>query len=180
MGKSLLHLVAEHKPTILRNWFDLVANTYPPDTATLLRTKKDDFANPVGRTTHKGLAGLLDVVVGDIDPDAVSAHLDPILRIRAVQDFSPSRAIAFVLDLKNIVRKQFAAESKDPAYLADFIDFERRVDRLTLVGFDIYVGCREQIYKLKVTTERDKIYKAFHRAGLIDDDPETVPDPNVT
>jgi hypothetical protein len=33
------------------------------------------------------------------------------------------------------------------------------------------VACREQIYMLKVTTEKDKIYKAFQRAGLIVDDP---------
>jgi hypothetical protein len=50
---------------------------------------------------------------------------------------------------------------------------------MALAGFDIYVKCREQIYKLKVTTEKDKIYKAFRRAGLIVDDPETKPDPSA-
>ena len=171
MGKSLLTVLAENKPAISRKWFDLVANTYPPDTAALLKAKKDAFANPVGQTTRKGLDGLLDAVLGDMDPDAVSAHLDPILRIRAVQDFTPSRAIAFVLDLKNIVKRQFAAELRDPGLLAEYVDFAARVDRLALIGFDLYVACREQIYMLKVTTEKDKIYKAFHRAGLIVDDP---------
>ncbi len=179
MEERLLTLLADHKPSLLRKWFDLVANTYPPDTASLLKNKKDDFANPVGQTTRKGLSGLFDVMVGDWDADAMSTHLDPILRIRAVQDFTPSRAIAFLLDLKNIVRNHFSGELKDLDRLTELNEFERRVDRMALAGFDIYVRCREQIYKLKVTTEKDKIYKAFRRAGLIVDDPETEPDPSA-
>ncbi|MFH1983587.1 MAG: RsbRD N-terminal domain-containing protein [Pseudomonadota bacterium] len=173
MGKSLFTLLADNKPAIFRKWFDLVANTYPPDTAALLKNKKDAFANPVGQATRTGLDGLLEAVLGEVDPDVVTKHLDPILRIRAVQDFSPSRAIAFVLDLKNIVKNHFTAQLADPELLVEYIDFATRVDRLALIGFDIYVACREQIYMLKVTTEKDKIYKAFHRAGLIVDDPDS-------
>jgi hypothetical protein len=179
VGKSLLTLLADNKPSILRKWFDLVANTYPPDTASLLKNKKDDFANPVGQATRNGLNGLFDVIVGDWDTDALTKHLDPILRIRAVQDFTPSRAIAFLLDLKNIVKNHFSSEWDDLNRWVEFSEFERRVDRMVLVGFDIYVTCREQIYKLKVTTEKDKIYKAFRRAGLIVDDPEPDPDPSA-
>ena len=171
MGKSLFTLLADNKPAIYQKWFDLVANTYPPETAALLKNKKDAFANPVGQATRTGLDGLLDDVLGAVDRDSVTKHLDPILRIRAVQDFSPSRAIAFVLDLKNIVKNHFASQLEDPGLLAEYIDFAVRVDRLALIGFDIYVACREQIYMLKVTTEKDKIYKAFQRAGLIVDDP---------
>jgi hypothetical protein len=47
--------------------------------------------------------------------------------------------------------------------------FDQRVDDLLLLAFDIYLQCREKIYELKVSTERDKIYSAFSRAGLIAD-----------
>jgi hypothetical protein len=31
--------------------------------------------------------------------------------------------------------------------------------------------CREKIYELKANEEKDKIYKAFKRAGLVKDEP---------
>ena len=48
-------LLSQNKTALVKRWFDEVVRTYPVDTATFLKQQKDPFANPVGRTTLKGL-----------------------------------------------------------------------------------------------------------------------------
>jgi hypothetical protein len=66
-------------------------------------------------------------------------------------------------------------ELKDPDRLMDLLDFEARIDSLSLYAFDLYMQSREEIYELKANVERTKIYKAFERAGLIVENPDGEP-----
>ena len=102
-----------------------------------------------------------------MDRDVIASSLDTIIRIRAVQNFSPSDALAFMVGLKKILRKKFKKELKHSVQLIELTQLEDRIDQVSLMAFDIYMQCREKIYELKVSTEREKIYKAFARAGLI-------------
>jgi len=174
---SLEKLLMKKRTAIVRQWFDLVVETYPPDTQQFLKSQKDPFANPVGQTTFEGLQALFDEVLKGIDRKTVLPFLDPIIRIRAVQDFSPSRAVAFILDLKNIVRKLIGEALRADYSFRDWLKFEHSVDALALIGFDIYVNCREKIYALKADNERTKVYRAFARAGLLTVDSENGTDP---
>jgi len=164
---NLVSILKTKKSTIVKKWFELVVNSYPPDTASFLKGQKDQFSNPVGHTTKKGLEAVFDEVVSGMDRDSIVSFLDPIIRIRAVQDFTPSQAVGFLLDLKIVIREKLKKELKSAPVRAGMADIDANIDRLCLIGFDIFVTCREAIYQLKVNTERDKIYKAFSRAGLV-------------
>lgn len=170
---SLAKLLTSHKSAIIRQWFDLVVRTYPPDTQQFLKSQRDPFANPVGQNTLGGLKALFDELLSDVDRVRVVPHLDVIIRIRAVQDFSPSKAVAFILDLKAIVRKVLGDVLHSDALRSDWAAFEHRVDALTLVAFDVYMSCREKIFALKADNERTRVLKTFSRAGLLDEEPET-------
>lgn len=167
MKDNLVSILQTKKSTIVKKWFELVVNSYPPDTASFLKGQSDQFSNPVGHTTQKGLEAVFDEVVSGMDRDAIVSFLDPIIRIRAVQDFTPSQAVGFILDLKNVIREKLKKELKSAPVQAGIADIDTNIDRLCLIGFDIFVTCREAIYQLKVSTERDKIYSAFSRAGLV-------------
>jgi hypothetical protein len=173
---NLVSILNKKKNAIVKKWFDLVANSYPADTAAFLKSQKDQFANPVGHTTKKGLEAVFDEVVSGMDRDTIISFLDPIIRIRAVQKFTPSQAVAFTLDLKKVIREKLKKELKSPPVYAGLAEIDVNIDRLCLIGFDIFVGCREAIYQLKVNTERDKIYSAFSRAGLVTEISEDGPD----
>ena len=56
--------------------------------------------------------------------------------------------------------------------------FEEKVDLLLFLAFDIYVECREQIFSLKANEEKNKVFKAFKRAGLISEIADDGPDLN--
>ncbi|MFZ0241029.1 MAG: RsbRD N-terminal domain-containing protein [Desulfobacterales bacterium] len=172
---GLEKVLAKKRNAIVGEWFDLVAKTYAPDTAQFLKRNKDPFSNPVGGYLTKGLSGLFDQLLTGMNREAVRPLLDPIVRVRAVQNFTPAQATAFVLVLKNIVRTHVKKDLKEGRLLEDLFDFEARVDALSLFAFDIYMECREKIYQLKANEEKDKIYKAFKRAGLIEEEPENKP-----
>ena len=172
---GLKSLLEKKKSAIIKDWFEAVAATYAPDTAAFFKRQKDPFANPVGNTIFSGLKKLFDELLLQMDHEKIKSCLDPLIRIRAVQDFSPSEATSFILSLKKVIITNLQKELRDIQILNEFLQFESKIDTLSLIAFDIFVECREKIYELKVTTERNKIYSAFARAGLIDDAPDNPP-----
>ena len=90
LGKFLL----QERNAILDEWFHAVTATYPPETARTLKAESNEFANPVGHSTRHGLAGVYDEFIRESETDKISPFLDRIIRIRAIQDFSPSQAVA--------------------------------------------------------------------------------------
>jgi len=74
------------------------------------------------------------------------------VRIRAVQEFSPSAAVGFVYALRGILREELASAGLDAAGHAAV---ESGVDRLALAAFDAYMKCREKIFEIRVREIRE-------------------------
>jgi hypothetical protein len=163
----LKDLLEQHKPVILKKWIDVLVNSYHADASQFIKTSKNPFANPVGDTISHVLDSVLDALVHRRETDTIESSLDLLLRIRAVQDFTPSQSVSFIFSLKDIVRgilkKQIPTEKMD----MDLYDFDSRVDQLGLVAFDIYMKCREKIYDVKANEEKNRTFRAFDRAGLL-------------
>jgi len=149
---DIIEILKERKQTILDKWFQDVAESYPEETTQFLGRKGDPFGNPVGHALRQGLGGLLEGLLSDAQPDDLASHLDEIVRIRAVQEFSPSRAVTFIFSLKRIVRD--ACGDGLPQGLEDF---DTAVDRLGLLAFDNYMACRERLFEIKVKELRDMV-----------------------
>jgi hypothetical protein len=180
VGKGLEKIIAQQKAAILKKWFDAAIQAYAADTAQFLKTQKDPFSNPVGNSMRKGLQGLLDQLLGDLDPQTVATHLDPIVRIRAVQAFTPSQATAFVFSLKQILRDTLGEKSLDDRILKELQAFELKIDRLCLMAFDLYMACKEKIYQISANETRNRTFRAFERAGLIVENPADHPQQRKT
>ena len=172
---ELKSLLENKKSSIVKKWFELVIDTYAPDAAMFFKNQKDDFLNPVGGTTRNILETLFETLLEKFDTDSIAVTLEPLIKIRAVQKFSPSQAVGFLLALKTIIRNELKKELKkintEELHLVD-----ARIDSLALIGFDVFVQCREKIYDLRTHTERSKIYTAFARAGLIKEIAADEPD----
>jgi len=163
---SMMAQLVSQKEAIVGKWLARVIDTYPPETARFLRGQKDPFANPVGQTTHQSLAILVDMLLAEMDEAAVRTALDPVIRIRAIQAFTPAQAVGFVFDLKAILRE---CAGSTPVAGEAWSRLDGRVDQMALMAFDIYMQCREKIYELKANEMKNTTYKAFARAGLIKD-----------
>lgn len=173
-GIKLSSLLLEKKSAILEKWFDLILETYPQDTSKFLMSQKNRFANPVGHAISQGIEGIFNELIKD-EPDSaqVTVFLDNIIRIRAIQDFTPSQALAFIFLLKEVVRQEFKDLSPDPQEMSVF---EFRVDKLALVSFDIYMGCREKLYEVRTNEFKNRAYRLLERANMLvgaeDEDPK--------
>ncbi len=167
MGKGLEKILSKNKAAIAKKWFQLAAQTYATDTAKFLQSKTDPFANPVGSTLMNGLDGILEYLIQATDPNILHSHLDSIIRIRAVQGFTPSQATAFILSLKKVLRDYLVKELQDSRLAAEFIALESRIDQICLMAFDIYMQCREKVYQISANETRNRTFKAFERAGLV-------------
>ncbi len=176
---KLAECLAAQRSAIVKKWFDLVAATYPSDTSRFLKSQKDPFSNPVGKATIDGLQSAFDALLSGADAGVQSEALDPIIRIRAVQAFTPSQATAFILGLKPIIREALGKNLSGGDTHADLLAFEGRIDEMLLVGFDIYLKCRETLFQLKVDLEKNRIYHAFQRAGIITEQPEETAAPEA-
>ncbi|MEJ2187861.1 MAG: RsbRD N-terminal domain-containing protein [Acidobacteriota bacterium] len=153
--------IREHRDEILELWIETVVNDYPEETAKFLRSRADRFANPVGAGIRESLPELLDGVLLGADPEELSSALDLVLRVRAVQDLPPSRAVGFVLDLKNHVRKVIGAPDDSSA----LVEIDRRIERLGLCAFDVYMRCREQMWQIRAREIRNQSVGILERVA---------------
>ena len=150
----LLDLLIQNKEVVVRSWQRAIMETYPGDTPDFLDKQKDRFANPVGASLREGLTELLDGVFRGVEPDELTSALDRVIRVRAVQEFSPSAAVRFVFDLKDLLREVMKGAGADAAGLLDVLD--DRIERLGLHAFDVYMGCREQMWSIRMQEIRNQ------------------------
>ncbi|MCJ7774193.1 MAG: RsbRD N-terminal domain-containing protein [Desulfobacterales bacterium] len=161
------NLLEKRKTSIIKKWFDLVIDTYPPETASFIKREKDPFNNPVGKATVKCLEALFDHLLDKSSEQTLISHLDPIIRIRSVQDFSPSKAVGFIFFLKKIIRDELKNDKSSSVGINEVTALDFKIDGLILIAFEIYAKCKETFYQIKANEEKNRFYKAFERAGLI-------------
>jgi hypothetical protein len=165
---SLNNLLERNKDAIVKKWLASVIDTYPADTSKFIKNQKDPFANPVGNTLSVNLGPLFDELLNEMDYKSIASYLYPILRVRAVQPIlSSSQSTGFIFSLKKVIREVLKKELSDPDILKELLHFESKIDELTLIAFDIYMKCREQVYEIKANEVRNRTFRAFERAGLL-------------
>ena len=164
-------LIKKNREVILSKWFDKILETYPVDSAGFLERKKNRFQNPIGHTISGSIEQVLDELVSTMDRDRLLAALDGIVRIRSVQDFSPSQAVAFVFLLKDVIRELVEGEEGDSESVADLHDLESRIDRVALLAFDKYMECREKLYEIKANETIRRTSRLLERANMVADFP---------
>lgn len=164
---NLKHLLKENRSRITKKWCDAVLATYPEQSQKFLRKQKDAIANPIGSTISQGLESIFHELLNDPESDEISLFLDNIVRVRAIQDFSPSQAVGFMFELKEIVREELKAEIGQKGISEELISFESEIDGLALRCFDIYTRCREKIFEIRVNEVRNQSARLLKMAGLV-------------
>jgi hypothetical protein len=102
----------------------------------------------------------------------VSDALDSIIRIRAVQDFSPSEAVSFLLGLKSVIREELGFKTLQNGHSEEWAELDERIDGLLLLGFDMYSQCRQKIYDIRINEVKRRSERLLQMAGLTYEIPE--------
>ena len=159
-------LLEQNRETILGRWFDLIAGTYPEVTSAFLAKQKDQFRNPVGHAISQSIGPIYDQVLSAMDTDELLHALDGVIRIRSVQDFTPSGAVVFVFQLKTAIRDVMDAQIRDPEKWDDLLELESRIDRVALLAFEKFTECREKLHEIRNNEIKSRALNLLERANV--------------
>lgn len=163
----LSSLIRDNKPAVVERWYDQILSAYPVETVRLWKKGRDQFGNPVGATFTRCLGPLLDALMDWQDPAAIAAPLDEIVKIRAVQDMAPGKALAFIPAFKKILRELFGEAIVAQGLMDELAAYDARIDNLVLMAFDIYTKSREKLYEMRVQEFKNAHHMIFRKAGIM-------------
>jgi len=145
---DLAEAFRNYREKIVGKWVEYTLSSYA--SSDFFRREKDKFANPVGGTIRDSLDKLFVLMSRGNDPEEFKVPVENIIRLRAVQDFTPAQAVAPLLAVKHITREILAADKERSVFIKDLYDFEFNVDLAVLAAFDLYMNSRERLYKVRI------------------------------
>ena len=129
-------LLIRDQAAIKRLWIDHIVEAYPVDSRGFFKNKKDQFQNPVGAAVARMVDSLFIALIEDASDDEIALILDEFIKIRTVQDLSPSRSIGFILYLKHAVREVLNHDIEKNTLEEELLTFDDKADHLLLIAFD--------------------------------------------
>jgi hypothetical protein len=147
---TLKDLLAAKRAIILQRWLDRILEDYPPDTQTFFRENKSPYSNPIGFTLRKGMEEIIDQILRPLSVEEARAILEPVMKVRAVENLPPSRGVGFILPLREIVSEIVREEKRKDLLAQEWLDLNSRINRLALLGMNLYSECREKVNLLRI------------------------------
>ncbi len=164
---ELERILRERQGTIAQEWVGAILRTYPEEGAKFFGSVDNRFSNPAGHAFRTNTERIVAKLLDGVSEGDCATELDGILRIRAVQGLSPSVAFSFVPALKEILYRQ-VCEAISPEEADRLLhEWYIRIDRLLLMGFDIYMGCLELLWQQKANQLYDRTHKLLEKANLL-------------
>lgn len=165
---ALEQALFSRKGAILEEWRRLVLATYAVETHAFLTSEKDPFCNPVGHVLNQTGDALFEIAMTGMERERAEEDLRDIVRIRAVQDFSPSRALSFVDAMRKAIRHEALPMVVEETGFRHLLCMESRLDEAMLVAVDLYVACKKRIDDIRVKeakAEKERLLKLIRAMG---------------
>lgn len=164
---ELREFLQEHGPVIREKWHRFILDTYPAETSQFLKKKKDRIENPVGHVINEMVDSVLECLVNGHDSGELAGCLRPMVQLRAVQNFSPSRAVSFVLLLKRAAREALG-EGPEEGGREALSSLDAAVDEMALASFDIYMQCREKIGEIRHDEMKRNLFMLLRNSNAVE------------
>lgn len=145
---DLAEAFRNYKGKIVDRWVDYTLSTYK--SSSFFKKEGDLFANPVGGNIREALKKLLPLFIRGAAVEEMAPSLEQFMKIRSIQDFSPSQAVAPLNAVKHITREILAADKERCHLVSELYDFDFSVDLAVLAAFDLYMQCRERLYQTRI------------------------------
>ncbi|KPK88569.1 MAG: hypothetical protein AMJ94_14670 [Deltaproteobacteria bacterium SM23_61] len=147
---TLKDFLEEKREIILERWLDRILEDYPAHTQTFFRGNKSPYSNPVGFTLRKGMEGIIDQILRPLSVEEARAILEPVMKVRAVENLPSSRRGNFIPPLREIVFEIVKEGRRKDLLGQDWLDLNSRINRLALLSMNLYSECREKVNQLRI------------------------------
>lgn len=144
----LFELLKKKEKKILDVWVERTLDSYI--SSDFFKQATNQFANPVGANIRTGLTKIFQLILSEAEAQDYAESLDQVIRIRAVQEFTPAQAVAPLFEVKWVVRQILSGDEQGRTLLSELAPFDREVDRVVLMGFDMYMSCRDRLYQARI------------------------------
>jgi len=158
----LYELLIKHKSSIVSKWIKLIIDSYSIESSKFFNMEKNQFSNPVGNIISTNAASIFDEIVGSRNFQNITLLLTDIIKIRAIQDFSPSEAVGIVFLLKKVIREELNEAINQEKIFNEFAELEFVIDKTALIAFDLYVESREKVFQIRINDAKYKLQKTVN------------------
>jgi len=162
----LYQLLPKHKSSIVSKWIKKILDSYSTESSIFFSNEKNQFSNPVGNIISKNVESIFNEITGNRNFDTITLLLTDIIKIRAIQNFSPSEAVGFVFYLKKIIREELDQEINQQEILDELVELEYVIDKTALIAFDLYMQSREKVFQIRMNEANYKLQKAVYPIGV--------------
>jgi uncharacterized protein YeeX (DUF496 family) len=144
---------------ILQKWYNRMEEVYPPEMRSFWENKESRFTQPIPYTITQAMQTFYqEVLKFQPDEEKVYSELEAMMRICAVQNLQPSKAVRTLYQLKEVIREELRAEDiRSVTLLQELLDMENQLDQWMLRAFDFYMEFREKIYELRMKEVRNQM-----------------------
>ncbi|WP_297209538.1 MULTISPECIES: RsbRD N-terminal domain-containing protein [Thermodesulfovibrio] len=165
---SIRDFLSKKRKAIVNKSFEWTVSTYPEESQSFLKDNSRQFTNPIGYNLYQSIEQIVEKIINEEPIDNFITPLEEIIRIRAVQDFTPSQAVGFIF----LIKKAFQDELEKEIEPLKVLDFLSRIDSLTLIAFDIFMKYREKIYDLKSKELIDRTWWILKKWNIVSEIPD--------
>jgi len=163
----LCELLIKYKSSIVSKWIKLILDSYAIESSKFLNIEKNQFSNPVGNTISTNATSIFDEIIGNRNFQNIILLLTDIIKIRAIQDFSPSEAVGFIFLLKKVIKEELNEEINQEKIFDEFTELEFVVDKTALIAFDLYMESREKVFQIRMNEAKYRLKKTANAVNDI-------------
>ena len=167
MGSTLAisEFIRNNLDDLTGNWLDAIVGTYSDEAAGFIKGKQDRIQNPMGYAIKEMVESVLGCLASGCDDRELESAMYPVIQMRAVQGFSPSEAVSFILLLRDSVS---GLARKNEAFPEIMLEFDEAVIGLMSRAFDIYSGCREKLSEIKQEELKRNLYMLLRKSDMVE------------
>ncbi|MCK5741284.1 MAG: RsbRD N-terminal domain-containing protein [Chlorobi bacterium] len=144
----------KNKADLADKWLKMLTGQYSKDGSKFILGEKDQFANPMGFIYSEAIPQIFEAVVERQSTKTYDEPLRRIIQVRAVQDFTPSQALSFIFDLKQLITKSYKADNEID--FCEMIGIFQRIDAMAFSAFNIYCELKGRIWEIKANEVRKR------------------------
>ena len=156
----LTDLLKAKRSSIIKDWTKRIFDSYASETSGFLSKDNDRFSNPVGFTIRDNIEKIIDEVISDRNSASIKILLIDILKIRAVQEFSPSEAVKFIFQLKDTIQAEVKVDPGSQKEMNELAALYSFIDEMALMAFDVYMELRETVNRIRMDEVRNRSVSA--------------------